>query len=219
MRTGILDMTEGRPLKLLLVFSVPLVLGNLFQQMYTFTDTLIVSRRLGADALAALGAVEWICFLMFGLIQGMTQGFSVVIARLFGAKNIEGVRVAIRKSLGLSIAGAVLFLAAGQAGLRFMLFLLNTPEEILGMSEQYMRILFLGIPVSFAFNMISAILRALGNSTQPVRAMILSSAANIILDILFVMRFGWGIAGAAWATVIAQISAALYGGIYLYHVL
>ncbi|TCL59014.1 putative MATE family efflux protein [Kineothrix alysoides] len=201
------DMTVGSPGRLMLGFAVPLLIGNVFQQLYTFADTIIVGQALGVKALAAVGAVEWMIFLLFGFIQGLTQGFSVAIAQRFGAADYKGVKKAVISAVYLSAAGAVLFTLAGLALIYPVLRLLHTPDEIIGLSHGYLRILYAGLPITMAYNLFSAILRALGNSRTPLRAMTAASLCNIVLDILFVFGFGWGMEGAALGTVLAQLLA------------
>lgn len=202
-------MTEGAPLGLLLSFSLPLVAGNVFQQLYTFVDTMVVGQVLGVDALAALGASEWMIFLLFASVQGLVQGFSVIISQRFGGGDHAGLKAACAGAGCLTAAGAVLFTAAGQAMIVPALHLLHTPETIIGMSSLYLRILYAGVPVSMAYNLFSAVLRALGNSKTPLQAMTAASVCNIALDILFVAVFRLGIAGAAYATLIAQLLASV----------
>ena len=204
------DMTSGSPAGLILRFALPLMLGNVFQQFYTFVDTMVVGQALGVKALAALGAAEWLTFLMFGLVQGLVQGFSLVMARQFGAGDEKGLKKAVAGAVWLSLGAAVLFTALGQLMLRPVLLLLRTPAEIIDLTLIYLRILYASLPVAFAYNMLAALLRALGNSKTPLQAMTLSSFCNIALDLLFVFGFGWGIQGAAAATVLAQILAACF---------
>lgn len=204
------DMTAGNPVRLLLAFSMPLMLGNLFQQLYTFVDALIVGQCVSANALAALGATEWMTFIMFGVVSGITQGCSVVIARFFGEKQIELLKKAVYGSLCIAAAGAVFLTAAGQMVIGPMLHILRTPPEVIGLTQTYLRILYAGVPVTFLYNTLAAILRALGNSQKPLHAMIIASLGNIALDIFFVMGFNMGIAGAALGTVLAQVLAAAY---------
>ncbi|MCM1154308.1 MAG: MATE family efflux transporter [Roseburia sp.] len=205
-----LDMTRGKPSALLLRFSLPLVAGNLFQQFYTFADTLIVGQKLGVHALAALGATEWLSFLMFGFIQGLTQGFSINVSKYFGEENEELVQQNIFHALIASVGAAILFTLFGQVMIVPLLKLLHTPGELLGMAALYIRILYLGIPVCVAYNMTAALLRAFGNSRAPLTAMTIASFSNIALDLLFVMVFEMGIEGAACATLLAQAFAAIY---------
>lgn len=215
------DMTEGRPGKLILEFALPLMLGNMFQQLYTFVDTLVAGRALGMHALAALGVTEWITFLLFGFVQGVTQGFSVVIARCFGAQRAGMRRERLEAGedgscrqavfMGACLCGgmAALFTVLGEMAVSPILFGLKTPQEIRGLSEAYLRILCGGIPISFCYNYLAAVLRALGDSKTPLQAMTASSVCNIVLDLIFVCVLGWGIRGAAAATVAAQAVAAL----------
>lgn len=204
------DMTTGSPAGLILRFALPLMLGNVFQQFYTFVDTMVVGQALGVKALAALGAAEWLTFLMFGLVQGLVQGFSLVMARQFGAGDDKGLKKAVAGAVWLSLGAAVLFTALGQLMLRPVLQLLRTPAEIIDLTLIYLRILYASLPVAFAYNLLAALLRALGNSKTPLQAMTLSSFCNIALDLLFVFGFGWGIQGAAAATVLAQLLAACF---------
>lgn len=201
------NMTQGNPAKLILSFAFPLMLGNVFQQLYTFVDTMVVGQALGVQALAAMGAVEWLTFLMFGLVQGLTQGFSVVLSQKFGAEDEEGLKRALFHAVVLSGTGAVLFTALALGALETVLILMGTPEEILGLSADYLGVIYAGIPVAFLYNLLAAMLRAVGNSRTPLQAMTVSSVSNIVLDLLFVYGFQWGIQGAAAATVLSQVLA------------
>lgn len=203
-------MTGGRPSSLLLGFSLPLVLGNLFQQLYTFVDTLIVGQKLGVKALAALGATEWLCFLMFGFIQGVTQGLSIHVAKYFGQGDRKLTQQAFFQAIGGSAVMSALFLGIGQGMISPALALLRTPAELSDLSCLYLRILYLGIPISFAYNILAALLRAFGNSRAPLQAMVLASFCNIILDVVFVIGFSMGIHGAAFATLAAQLCSVVY---------
>lgn len=203
-------MTTGSPARLLLAFSMPLMLGNLFQQLYTFADAVIVGQCVGANALAALGAAEWLTFIMFGVISGITQGCSVVIAGFFGKKQINEMKQAVRGGVLIAAAGAAVFTLIGQTVLASALRLLRTPPEVLDLTRTYLRILYAGVPATFLYNIAAAILRALGNSRKPLHAMIIASLGNIALDLLFVAGMDMGIAGAAYGTVLAQLLAAVY---------
>ena len=206
---GSVDMTQGKPGRMILGFALPLMLGNVFQQLYTFVDTLVVGQALGVNALAALGASEWLTFLMFGSVQGLTQGFSVIISQKFGAGEEERLKRAVAQTGPLSAAAAVLFTLLGQAALPFLLAGMGTPAQIKGMTLQYLRLIYAGIPAAVLYNASAAILRAVGDSRTPLQAMTVSSVCNIVLDILFVPVLGWGIPGAAAATVIAQVLSGL----------
>ncbi len=210
MRTKIKDMTVGKPLPLILSFALPLMVGNIFQQMYTVVDTMVVGKALGVDALAALGATDWLYWMLLGMIQGVTQGFGILMAREFGAKQYEGLRSVIGSSTSLSAFAALLFLILGQLIAKPILVLLNTPAEILDWSLLYLRIMFLGIPIVMAYNLLATILRSLGDGQTPLHAMIVAALSNIVLDLLFVLVFHWGITGAAAATLISQGISSVY---------
>ena len=216
MASHIKSMTEGRPGKLILTFALPLMAGNVFQQLYTVVDTAVVGRRLGVNALAALGAADWLNWMILGIIQGFTQGFAILMAQEFGAGHYDRLRKVIGCSGTLSAAFAILLMSVSQLIARPVLTLLQTPEAIIGDSLLYLRIMFLGIPVVMAYNLLACILRSLGDGQTPLYAMIIASLINILLDLLFVMLFHWGIGGAAAATLIAQLVSGLY---CLYHIL
>lgn len=202
--------TKGSPWRILLLFSLPLMAGNIFQQMYTVVDTAVVGKVLGVEALAALGAVDWLNWLTLGVTQGFAQGFSILMAQKFGAGEQERLRRVITNSIFLALlcAAGLTFLSEAAAG--WAISLLKTPEEIRPISMSYLRILFGGLPVVMAYNLAAAILRALGNGRKPLIAMVIASLTNIGLDLLFVMGFHWGVQGAAAATLIAQCLSAAY---------
>ena len=208
--SGTKNMTEGKPLPLIVSFAVPLMVGNIFQQMYTVVDTMVVGKTLQVGALAALGAADWLNWLMLGVVSGLAQGFGILMAQQFGAKEYD----ALRKTVGcaglLSAISAAILTLIGQVVILPVLNLLKTPEEILPDSVLYLRIMFAGIPVVLFYNLLASILRSLGDGKTPLYAMIVASLTNIALDLLFVPVFGWGIAGAAIATVIAQIVSGIY---------
>lgn len=204
------NMTEGKPLPILIQFALPLVAGNVFQLLYTFFDTVIVGKFLGVSALAALGAVEYINWLLFGVIGGIAQGFTIIMAQDFGTNNIPSIKKVIGNSITLTAVLSVFFVILGVAAAKPTLSLMRTPAEILPLSHLYIKILFYGIPATFAYNLFAGLLRSLGNSKAPLIAMLISSVVNIVLDFLFVLGFRWGIGGAAFATVLAQIIAAVF---------
>ena len=210
MRAKIKDMTISAPLPLIVSFALPLMVGNIFQQLYTVVDTMVVGKALGVDALAALGATDWLYWMLLGMIQGVTQGFGILMAREFGAKQFESLRSVVGSSVTLSALSAVLFLILGQVAAEPILTLLNTPQSILGSSLLYLRIMFLGIPIVMAYNLLATVLRSLGDGQTPLYAMIVAAISNIILDLLFVLVLDWGIAGAAIATLIAQGISSVY---------
>ena len=209
MAANIKVMTEGKPIKLIFSFALPLMIGNVFQQLYTVVDTMVVGQVLGVSALAALGAADWLNWMMLGIIQGFAQGFSILMAQEFGAGNVKRLKKVVGNAVGLSAASAVLLLIAGESIVFPVLSLLQTPGEIIGQSMLYLRIMFAGVPIVMAYNLLASILRALGDGKTPLHAMITAAAVNIVLDIIFVMAFGWGIAGAAAATLIAQFCSSI----------
>ncbi len=203
-------MTSGKPWKLILGLALPLMFGNIFQQLYTVMDTLIVGRVLGVHALAALGASDWLNWMILGLVTGITQGFCILAAQKFGAGKTEELKETVGASVTLSVISAVIIEVASQALIIPLLHLLDTPEDILPMALFYLRILFAGIPVVMAYNLLASLLRALGDGRTPLYAMVVASVLNILLDILFVAGLDLGVGGAAVATLIAQAVAALY---------
>ena len=216
MASHVKNMTEGKPASLILTFALPLMAGNVFQQLYTVVDTMVVGKFLGVNALAALGATDWINWMMLGIIQGFTQGFAIHMAQEFGAGQQERLRKVIGSSTLLSLYSSVLLLLFGQLAARPVLKLLQTPDTIMAGSLLYLRIMFLGVPIVMAYNLLACILRSLGDGKTPLHAMIVASLTNIALDLVFVMALHWGIAGAAAATLIAQLISGLY---CLYHIM
>lgn len=204
MAVRVKNMTTGKPAKLLLAFSFSLMAGNVFQQLYTVVDTMVVGKVLGVTALAALGASDWLNWLMLGVIQGLTQGFGIRMAQEFGADRQDQLRECVGSAVVLSMLSAVLLAAAGQLAARPVLMLLQTPPEIIEFTLLYLRIMFAGVPIVMLYNLLACILRSLGDGRTPLNAMIVASLTNIVLDCLFVLVFHWGIAGAAAATLIAQ---------------
>ena len=210
MASRIKNMTEGTPVFLIITFALPLMVGNVFQQLYTVVDTMVVGKALGVGALAALGAADWLNWMMLGTIQGLTQGFGILMAQEFGAGRPERLRKVVGNATILSVLGALLLLAAGQLIARPVLVLLQTPEEIIGNALLYLRIMFLGVPIVMAYNFLASILRSLGDGKTPLHAMIVAALTNIVLDLVFVLVFHWGIAGAAVATLIGQFVSVLF---------
>lgn len=203
------NMTQGNPARLIFAFAIPLMLGNVFQQLYTVVDTAIVGQALGVNALAALGSADWLNWLVLGMVQGFAQGFSIYMAQRFGAEDHEGLNRSIGATVTLAALISAVLLVVSELAVDPVLRLMNTPEEVMDGALTYLRIMFAGIPVIMAYNVLASILRALGDSKTPLYAMILASLLNIGLDLLFVMAFHWGIAGAVIATLIAQLFAAL----------
>ena len=204
------DMTTGKIVPMLIAFALPIMGGNLFQQLYTVVDTMIVGRFLGVSALAAVGSGGWMTWLLLGAIMGMNEGFANPAAQAFGAGDKERVRKTMANSFVLSAIISVVLMVTGQLVMIPMMKLLNIPAEIFDMALIYLRIYYFGAPVMMAYNFAACHLRALGNSKDPVVAVVIASIANIILDILFVGPLGMGVAGAVIATVVAQVFAAIY---------
>ena len=215
MASNIKTMTSGKPAFLILTFTLPLMIGNVFQQLYTVVDTMVVGKALGVNALAAIGAADWLNWLMLGMIQGITQGFGILMAQEFGAGKYDDLRKTIGSSMTLSLLSSVLLLCAGQMIARPVLELLQTPPEIIGDALLYLRIMYLGVPIVISYNLFATVLRSLGDGKTPLYAMIFAAVVNIALDLLFVLGFGLGIGGAAAATLIAQLFSSLF---CLYHI-
>ncbi len=203
-------MTEGKPAFLILTFALPLMIGNVFQQLYTVVDTMVVGKALGVPALAAIGAADWMNWLMLGIIQGLTQGFGILMAQAFGAGKYKELRQTVGCSAILSLLSSVLLLCAGQCIAHPVLSLLQTPPEIMDNALLYLRIMYLGVPIVMSYNLFATILRSLGDGRTPLLAMIAAAVVNILLDLLFVLVFGFGIGGAAAATLIAQLFSSLF---------
>ena len=203
------DMMIGNPMKIILLFSIPVLLGNLFQQFYNMVDTVIVGQYLGEDALAAVGSTGCIMFLVLGFANGIAQGFGVMVSHAFGAKDFKRLKHYVALSLMLTaIVSAVLSIIT-VIGSRQLLLWLNTPENIVGLADSYIRVIFGGILCTMAYNVASGILRGIGDSKTPLYFLIFSSALNIVLDIFLIVVVKMGTAGAAYATVISQGVAAV----------
>ena len=205
-----MDLTTGHPLKQILIFSIPLVFGTIFQQFYSFADTVIVGRCLGTDALAAVGATSSLHFLILGFVQGACVGFGIPVAQSYGAKDRDemcrylwnGTWICLLISLFLSL-GSVLLTDT-------LLAIMNTPEEIFFMARAYIVILFAGIPASVLYNYSASVMRAMGDSRHPFYFLLFSSVLNVILDYVLIAFFHMGVPGAAAATVFSQfVSGAL----------
>lgn len=205
------NMTSGKPLGLILSVALPLMLGNMFQQLYTVVDSAIVGNWVGMNALAAIGNSDWFHWMFMGMIQGFAQGFSIPIAQEFGANDLKALRKNVACSIILTAMLAVVLTLIAQLSIYPMLtYALKTPAEILPITRQYITILFSGIPFLLAYNLMAGILRSLGDGKTPLIAMVIASLTNIVLDLLFVVGFGWGVAGAAIATLIGQASAIVF---------
>jgi len=198
------ELTKGKPLKLILLFMIPIFLGNLFQLFYNFTDALIVGRFIGVDALAAVGACGALIFLIISFIFSSTQGFSVVLAQKFGAGDKEMVRKSLCCSVILSTIVTFILTIISTPFSYALLKFLHTPNDIIQMASDYLFIMFVGIFATVFYNLSANTIRALGDSKTPLYFLILSSFVNIAFDMLFVVVFHLGIKGVGWATVVSQ---------------
>ena len=198
------ELTYGNPLKLILIFMFPMFLGNLFQQLYNFTDALIVGRVIGIKALAAVGATAPLIFFVISFIFASTQGFTIILAQKFGARDYDGVRKSLAASLILAFFMTLFITVFSTPFSEHILKGLQTPQDIVQDASKYLFIMFLGIFATVYYNLSSNVIRALGNSRTPLFFLIFSVILNIFFDLLFVVKFRWGIEGAGWATVLAQ---------------
>lgn len=201
------DMTQGAPTRLLLIFSIPLLIGNLFQQLYNVSDTMIVGRTIGVEALAALGACGPLFFSSMGIFFGLTSGFAVITAQRFGAHDMAGVKRSIAISLTLCLASTLLYMAVAIPLIRPMLELIHVPAGQMEDAYWYIAVIYWGIGAAVFYNMISSIIRALGDSVTPLIFLAVACLLNVGLDFCFILWLGWGVPGVAAATVIAQVAA------------
>ncbi|MBP3459091.1 MAG: MATE family efflux transporter [Lachnospiraceae bacterium] len=207
------DLTKGSPMKLILGFGVPLLFGLLFQQFYNMVDTIIVGRMLGVDALAAVGATGSVNFMILGFCIGLCNGFAIPIAQKFGAKDDHGLRKYVAGCAWVSVIFAIVITLIVVFLCRNILVWMRTPENIMEDAYAYIFIIFMGIPATILYNMVSGIIRSLGDSIMPLVFLVISSLSNIVLDIVLIFPFG--VAGAALATVIAQGASGIISLIYL----
>ena len=199
-----LSMTEGKPAALMLKFMIPLVIGNIFQQLYNMVDTIIVGRFVGVQALAAVGATGIIMFLIFGFMQGLTSGFTVLTAQRFGARDEKGLKQSVGNACVLSAVVTVIMTIISVEGMDWLLKVMHTPEDIYQMARTYILIICRGMVFSILYNLLSSFLRAVGNSKVPLYSLVVSAITNIVLDLIFVLVIPMGVAGVAVATVAAQ---------------
>jgi putative efflux protein, MATE family len=210
------DMTVGNPTKIILLYSLPLLVGNLFQQMYNMVDTIIVGRLLGQNALAAVGNTGPMNFLVLGFAYGLSSGFAVITAQRFGAKDWAGLRRSTAMNITLNAISSVLLTVLACSLAMPILRAINTPEEIIRQSFSYIIVIFIGIATCTMYNCGACILRAVGDSKSPLVFLIISSLLNIVLDILLIIKTDMGVAGAAWATVISQAVSAVLSFVWIY---
>ncbi len=209
------DMTTGSPARLILSFSLPLLIGNIFQQLYNMADAVVVGRFIGTGALAAVGSTGAISFLVLGFVIGLTGGFSVVMAQRFGAEDRDGLRQSVAMSFYIGGGMTVLLTAVSVLLTHPLLRFMDTPSDIYQDAYTYIVIIFAGTGATVFYNLVSGILRALGDSKTPLYFLILSSLINVGLDLLFIITFRMGVAGASYATVIAQVVSGLLCLVYM----
>lgn len=207
------ELTKGYPAKVILLFAIPLILGNIFQQLYNMADSKIVSMYVGTGALAAVGATSVICNSLIGFINGLTQGFAILVARCFGAKDYPRMRRFVAGTLLLTAVFGILLTLLSEVAVVGLLQWLQTPEDIFSDAECYLRIVLVGCIFSSLYNVCANILRAVGDSKRPLMCLIVAIVLNIVLDLWFVKGLSMGIQGAAYATVLSQaVAGALVAG-------
>ncbi len=214
-KQGTMDLTTGSPIKQILLFSLPLVLGTLFQQLYSFVDTIMVGRLIGSDALAAVGATYSLNFLILGFVQGACVGFGIPLAQAIGAKDKEEFKRYFWNGSYLCVIIGILFTIGTFLMTEPLLALIKTPVDIFENATIYIKIIFLGIPATILYNFCSGALRAAGDSRRPFYFLIFSSFLNIVLDYVFIVPIPMGVAGAALATVLSQFVSGLLNLIWI----
>lgn len=210
------DMTSGKPIKLIWNFTIPLLIGNLFQQLYNMADTFIVGRTIGVHALASVGSTGSIIFLILGFANGLTAGLAIPLAQRYGAKDYLGVKRSFYVSILISAVVAILLTILSMVFCRQILEVMQTPAEIIDGAYDYLMVIFAGIFSSMAFNLLSNIFRSIGDAKTPLYFLVIACIMNIILDIVFIAGFGMGVEGAGYATVLSQIFSALACIIYIW---
>lgn len=209
------DLTKGSPMRLIIMFALPILLGSVFQQAYSFTDTIIIGQQLGKNSIAAVGSTASVVSLMFSTVNGLVTGFSVIIAKNFGAGDHSEMRRAIARTMLFSGIITALIIVGITVFIDPLLHALDTPEAIFSEAKDYLFIVAVGLIVTLIYNLESGILRSVGDSVIPLIILIISAVLNIVLDLLFVCVFHWGVQGAALATVLAQLVSAVVCFVYL----
>ncbi|MEQ3168504.1 MATE family efflux transporter [Mediterraneibacter gnavus] len=209
MSTKVVSMTEGKIWKKLLLFSIPLMMGSFFQQLYNTADSIIVGNYVGKEALAAIGATDNLINTFIGFFMGLSTGAGIIISQYFGAKDEKNVQIAVNTTIGLTFVMSVICTVCALGFRTQMLKLMNTPAEVFVQADAYLRIYFLGVTGLLFYNMGAGILRAVGDSRRPLYFLIFSAVLNIVLDLIFVAGFSLGVEGAAYATVISQGASAV----------
>ncbi|MGT2785231.1 MATE family efflux transporter [Streptococcus merionis] len=204
------DLTKGSPIKVILLFTIPLVVGSIFQLLYNFADSMIVGHTLGEQSFAAVGATGSITFLILGFAQGLTGGFSVILAQRFGAKDTVGIKRSYATGLVLSIGVGLVLTVLSLAFLRTFLTIMQTPEELIEQSHRFLKAIFGGMIATILYNYLSNSIRALGDSRTPLLALIVAVILNVILDFVFILTFKMGVFGAGVATILAQMVSVFF---------
>ena len=202
---NIRDLTTGSPVKLMLSFMLPLLLGMLFQQFYNMVDTVVVGKFLGMEALAGVGSTGSINFLVLGLCNGICAGFAIPVAQKFGQRDFDGLRKFVGNMIWLSLGFAAVITLITTVWCADFLRWMNTPEDTFSYAYEYIFLIFLGIPAIMLYNLLSGIIRSLGDSRTPLYFLIFSSLLNVVLDVVFIVTFHMGVAGAGWATLLSQL--------------
>ena len=202
-------MREGNPVTQIIRFSIPMLLGNIAQQLYNTVDSIIVGRFVGDNALAAVGSAGPILNLMIVLFIGISVGASIMVSQYYGAQKKDDLSKAVGACITVTAAASVLIMIVGPLIAGPLLRLLNTPDSIIGWCEEYLTIIFLGVIGGGYYNILSGVMRGLGDSVSALRYLLVSTVVNIVLDYVFVAKFGMGVPGVAWATIIAQAVSAL----------
>ncbi len=209
------DLTHGEPIKLMMIFSIPLLIGNIFQQFYNIADIIIVGRTLGMNALAAVGAVSPLFFLIMFIIIGLTNGFAVITGQRFGAKDYNGVRRSFVVSTVLSYVFTIIFSVFCSLFLKRILYFMNVPSEIFNDAYWYTLICVIGLVISNFYNLLANVIRALGDSLTPLYALVIASVVNIFLALVFILKLGLGVPGSAFALIFSQGISGILCMIYI----
>ena len=203
------DITQGIIWKQLLLFAMPLLVSNILQQLYNTADSAIVGKFISADALAAVGSTGSLTGMLIGLFMGIATGAGVIIAQHYGARNVEKLQDAVHTAMALSVISSVILMVLGVMATPVLLRIMKSPENVIDMSIEYLRVYFIGILPGMVYNIGSGVLRAVGDSKRPLYYLFIGCIINIGLDLVFINLFHWGVAGAAWATNIAQVISAV----------
>ncbi|AUW97287.1 MATE family efflux transporter [Streptococcus pluranimalium] len=210
------DLTKGSPIKVILLFTIPLLIGSFFQLAYNFADSMIVGQTLGKEAFASVGATGSLTFLILGFAQGLTAGLTIVTAQKFGAKDDDGIRQSFVHGIFYSLVTSIVLTALALIFLRPSLELMQTPDNLIDHAQRFLTAIYGGMIFTIFFNYLSNVLRSLGNSKTPLIALIIASIINVILDFVFILNFHMGVFGAGLATIIAQAFSVVYLAIYIY---